>query len=259
MGGKDAQPGKEDNKYLFTGKELQNDFGSFGWYDYGKRFYDPQLGRFHTIDPLAEWHMNYTPYHYCFNNPVNLIDPFGLDTTTTADKDGNPVFKIDEVQVTGDKSAKKSWMGRLFSKIGKAFRASDEAITGDPEPYEETVVEDGVDMDWWESEESYGNKDVISPDNENFDKIFKDERNNNSSTSNQSTENSDKNVNPQNKTTSTGQPIELIKRTATTYPSPYTQGKTTGQIYEKYSNDSAVLKVYFVGETDTNYYHSVKK
>jgi len=58
-------------------------------YDYGARFYDPVLGRFHVPDPLIEWHFNTTPYHYCFNNPINLFDEFGLDTTNA--NSGNKV------------------------------------------------------------------------------------------------------------------------------------------------------------------------
>jgi hypothetical protein len=27
---------------------------------------------------MAETQSSYTPYHYCYNNPVNLVDPFGL-------------------------------------------------------------------------------------------------------------------------------------------------------------------------------------
>ena len=35
--------------------------------------------RFISVDPMAETQSSYTPYHYCYNNPVNLVDPLGLD------------------------------------------------------------------------------------------------------------------------------------------------------------------------------------
>jgi len=49
-------------------------------YDYGARFYDPQIGRWHSMDPEIELHQDYTPYSYVYNNPISYFDPFGLDT-----------------------------------------------------------------------------------------------------------------------------------------------------------------------------------
>ncbi|MGB5979296.1 MAG: RHS repeat-associated core domain-containing protein, partial [Cyclobacteriaceae bacterium] len=41
------------------------------------REYDPALGRFHAIDPMAGSFATWTPYMYGYNDPVNANDPNG--------------------------------------------------------------------------------------------------------------------------------------------------------------------------------------
>ena len=52
---------------------LREELG-LNWLDYGARFYDGVIGRFHTLDPLAEKYLSNTPYNYGAYNPILLID-----------------------------------------------------------------------------------------------------------------------------------------------------------------------------------------
>ena len=74
--------GGPDNKYKYSGKELQSkefsDGSGLESYDVHARIQDPQLGRFWQIDPKCELFYHYNQYNYCFNNPVLFIDPDGM-------------------------------------------------------------------------------------------------------------------------------------------------------------------------------------
>ena len=68
--------GSGENRYLYQGKELQNETG---WYDFGARMYDPTIGRFNSVDALAD-HPNQiglSPYSAMWNNPIRYDDPDG--------------------------------------------------------------------------------------------------------------------------------------------------------------------------------------
>ena len=62
--------------YQYNGKEMDEMHG-LRWLDYGARMYEPALGRFMTMDPMAEKYYSISPYAYCANNPVNAIDMNG--------------------------------------------------------------------------------------------------------------------------------------------------------------------------------------
>ena len=70
--------GDPANRYLYNGKELQDEGDlEIGWLYYGARMYDPEIGRFTAVDPLAHKMPAWSPYSYTFNNPVLYTDPDG--------------------------------------------------------------------------------------------------------------------------------------------------------------------------------------
>ncbi|MDZ4204211.1 MAG: RHS repeat-associated core domain-containing protein [Bacteroidales bacterium] len=86
------------NKYLYNGKEQQDMPGK--WLDYGWRMLDPQLGRWHVVDPMAKKYYSITPYAYVANNPIYYVDPDGRDIVVHREKADNGAVTL-VVTVTG--------------------------------------------------------------------------------------------------------------------------------------------------------------
>lgn len=75
------------NRFLYNSTEFQKEFG-LSWNHYGARMYDAQIGKWATIDPMAESYFSFSPYNYVRNNPMIRIDPTGQwDITVHAYKD----------------------------------------------------------------------------------------------------------------------------------------------------------------------------
>ena len=64
-----------DNRDHFNGKEDQA-FAGLPFSDYGAQMYDRERGRWLTQDPLQQYH---SPYVFCGNNPIRLIDLDGME------------------------------------------------------------------------------------------------------------------------------------------------------------------------------------
>jgi RHS repeat-associated protein len=67
-------------RYGFNGKENDNGVkGTGNQQDYGMRIYDPRIGKFLSVDPIAKSYPDLTPYQFASNSPMENIDIDGLE------------------------------------------------------------------------------------------------------------------------------------------------------------------------------------
>ena len=70
--------GWNTQRYKYNGKEFDRMHG-LDWYDYGARWMDAAIGRWHVMDPLCEKYYDVSPYNYCRNNPILYFDKNGCE------------------------------------------------------------------------------------------------------------------------------------------------------------------------------------
>lgn len=63
-------------RFRYNGKELNQELG-LNWYDYKARNYQPDLGRWFNVDPMATIMPAMSPYAYSFNSPIQYKDKDG--------------------------------------------------------------------------------------------------------------------------------------------------------------------------------------
>ncbi len=89
-----SQTGSSPNQWLFAGEQRDSDSSL---YFLRARYYDPAIGRFLSQDPAQAGH----PYAYANNNPVNFVDPYGLDACDVA---GTLLGAEDQCRWLGDQA-----------------------------------------------------------------------------------------------------------------------------------------------------------
>ncbi len=76
IGGANSLGNDLAQKWKYNGKELDESLG-LNMYDYGARSYQPDLGRWTSIDPASHEYVGISPYSYAANNPNVFTDPDG--------------------------------------------------------------------------------------------------------------------------------------------------------------------------------------
>jgi len=122
------------NPFTFTGREWDKETGL---YYYRARYYDAKVGRFVSKDPIGLAGGDINLYSYVSNNPVNFVDPYGLQTGALATGWGIALAEpspVGEVIMTG------ITMGVIGYEIYSRAR-------GKSDPYTLPTVNPGRDCD----------------------------------------------------------------------------------------------------------------
>ena len=117
-------------KKKFGGKEYQDELG-LGWIDITARNYDPSLGRWMNIDPLAEFMRRHSPYNYAFDNPIYFIDADGMAPESSTENNEDPPWWL-------------KWVTALFSDDVEKMNSKGDISNDELDNIEEEKVMDAV-------------------------------------------------------------------------------------------------------------------
>ena len=123
--------------YTFSGKEKDAETG-YGYF--GARYYDTGLSIWLSVDPMSDKYPSMSPYNYCANNPIILVDPDGRELEPIVGLDGELLGCTKEgwkgIPIVMDKKDYKDGMskdqalekGTSLDEYGKGIKISDKTL-----------------------------------------------------------------------------------------------------------------------------------
>ncbi len=123
-----TEQGKQPYKY--NGKELDQMHG-LNLYDYSARYYESAVGRFTSVDPLAEKYYSWSPYAYVMNNSLKYIDPTGMSSV-----EEKMVFHGDNMEQQEEEELKKTLIFRDDFRIFTISQSPTDIVSVDGEVVE---------------------------------------------------------------------------------------------------------------------------
>ncbi len=117
-----------ENQLKFNSATRLNSDFDINLYETTYRSYDPQIGRFGQVDPLAIQSTFFSTYAFCENNPISKVDPSGLRSQQQAPRFDN----IDQLlQYIKENGLSSFGDGFTMFEVGGGGSLSDPAFTKD--------------------------------------------------------------------------------------------------------------------------------
>ncbi|GAA5039195.1 hypothetical protein GCM10011506_38070 [Marivirga lumbricoides] len=95
------------------------------------RIYDPALGRFWQVDPMADARNWFTPYNFVQNNPITGVDPTGMLDIYALDKESGNINLIKETADATDQLVDNQTGETIVDEVDKGLLSDGQNIKTD--------------------------------------------------------------------------------------------------------------------------------